>query len=215
MADDKLIKAKRDAKARKPKFTRTDSHKKDRVESGTWRRPKGLQSKMRLHKKGYHRTVDTGYGTPAALRGTTRDGLIIKRVDNLKDLEQLDPKKDAALIGNLGRRKKEELINKAQEKGVTLANLAVKAYQEQTKKLQELKQKKKETLKQKAEAKRKAEKAKKEEEAKQEEAPAEQQAEEKPSDDKASQQDQAPPEDDKKQQEKEEKDKVLTSKKGY
>lgn len=214
MADDKLIKAKRDAKARKPKFTRTDSHKKDRVESGTWRRPKGLQSKMRLHKKGYHRTVDTGYGTPKELRGTTRDGLAIKRVENKNDLEQLDPKADAALIGNVGRKKKEELIKAAQEKGLALANLAVKAYQEKTAKLEELKKRKKETLKRKAEAKRKAEKAKKEEEAKQEEAPAEKEAEEKPSEDEASQQDQSAPDEEKKK-EKEEKDKVLTSKKGY
>ena len=219
MTDDNLIKAKKEAKARQPRFNRTDGHKKRRTKQG-WRRPKGLQSKMRLHRKGYSRTVKTGYGTPAALRGTTRDGLTIKRVENKHDLDQLDPKTDAALLGNLGRKKKEDLIKAAQEKGLALANLSAKAYQEHTKKLTEAKKRKKATLKQKAEAKRKkAEQEKQEQEAQKESqdeqgGDTQQQGAEKQEASTDEKQDQSADEE-KKQQEKQEKDKVLTSKKGY
>ena len=50
-------------KKKKPKFIRQDAHKKGRL-AKKWRKPKGLQSKMRLCKKGYRKRISKGYKSP-------------------------------------------------------------------------------------------------------------------------------------------------------
>lgn len=196
---EKLIKEKQAMKAKKPNFVRADAHKKTRLGSG-WRRPKGLQNKMRLGKKGYRVNVRTGYKTPAVLQDT-KMGLEIVRVYNLAELEALDPKKQAAEIAKVGRKNKTELIEAAKKKNITLVNLPVDKYQEKSKALAEEREAKKKALAQKAAAKEK-ETQKKEAEAAKKEAEEKKAAEEKT-------------EEEVKAAEKAEKDKVLTSKKGY
>lgn len=198
---EKLIKDKAAKKARKPTFTRADSHKKSRLGEG-WRKPKGLQNKMRLHKRGYKTVVKPGYGTPSQLKHTA-NGKAIVAVHNEQELIAVDPKTQAALIANVGRKKKEQLITIAQEKKITIVNLAVTQYQEKTKATLKAKEDKKKAYDEKLAAQEKkakaAEKKKAEEEqkAKEQEAAAEENAGE-----------------DKKEEEKKELDKVLTSKKG-
>lgn len=200
MMDDKLLKQKQDKKAKKPAFTRADSHKKQRLNDG-WRKPKGWQNKMRLHKRGYKDVVSTGYGTPDALRNKTLKGLAIITISTLKELEAIDPKKEAALISKVGRKKKEELIAAAQKKGVALVNLSVKTYQEKTQAALKAKAEKRKELDEKA--------AEKEKKAKEAEAAAKKKEEEK----KAKEAEEKTDEE-KKSEEKKELDKVLTSKKG-
>lgn len=195
---DKLLKEKQAQKARNPTFTRADNHKKGKL-GDAWRKPKGWQNKMRLHKKGYKKVVSTGYGTPADLRDHNKAGLAIVTVSTMKELEALDPKKACALISKVGRKKKEELIAAAQKKNITLANLPVKAYQEKTQANLKAKAEKKKALNEKAAEKEKKAKAAAEAKKKEEEEKAK--TEEKT-------------DDDKKTEEKKELDKVLTSKKG-
>ncbi|MBN1275164.1 hypothetical protein JXA12_02635 [Candidatus Woesearchaeota archaeon] len=196
---EKLLKAKQDKKAANPSFTRADSHKKRRLNEG-WRRPKGLHNKMRLRKKGYKDVVKTGHGTPSALRGKDATGKAITAVSTLAELEALDPKTQAALLANTGRKKKEQLIEAAKKKGLAITNLPVAAYQERTKALLKEKEDKK-----RREAERQAAKDKKLKEA---EKRAAKKAEE------AAKDEAAKSDEEKKQEAKKEQDKVLTSKKG-
>ncbi|MCX6814623.1 MAG: 50S ribosomal protein L32e [Candidatus Aenigmarchaeota archaeon] len=89
----------------------------------TWRRPKGRHSKMRKQERGRGRIPKPGYGSPAALRGLDRQGFLPVRVFNLKDLEKLDPEKEKAVIAStVGRKKRLEILKKAEEKGIAVAN---------------------------------------------------------------------------------------------
>ncbi len=203
-----LLETKQKKKATKPDFKRTDAHKKLRLHSG-WRKPKGLQNKMRLQFKGYRRIVKSGYQTPAQLKNKNSSGLEIVIVNNMAELEALDKKTQAALIGNLGRKKKEQMIKKAQDSGITLVNLSVKSYMEKTKTMLEDKSKKKEAL-----LKKQKEKEEKEKKSKQKAEAEAAKAKAKTEEAEAKKSEQKAPED-KKEQEKKEQDKVLTSKKGY
>ncbi len=189
-----LLKIKKEKKKKNPEFKRADAHKKKRLNKG-WRRPKGLQNKMRLQKKGYRKIVKAGYRTPKELRGTNEKGMELIIINNLKELEQVNKEKQAIIIGKTGRKKKQEIISKAEELRITIENLSVKKYLETTRKKQEEKAVKKEELKKKQEEKEKEAKEKKKQETKEKESKEKEKTEE-----------------EKKLEEKKEKDKILTTK---
>ena len=90
-----LLKIRKKMKAKKPNFIRQDAHKKAEI-SKKWRKARGLQSKMRLCKKGYRRSPSKGYRTPAAVRGLHESGVSAVVVYSKKDLEQI--KDEGAII---------------------------------------------------------------------------------------------------------------------
>lgn len=120
--DTKLLDAKKEMKAKKPKFTRQDAHKKARLRK-CWRKPKGLHSKMRLKKAGYRRGVEVGYGTPAGLRGINRKGLLPVAVSNISDLKKIGEGKAALIASKVGQKKRMEIAKKASELGIMVINI--------------------------------------------------------------------------------------------
>ena len=146
---------------KKPSFSRQDSHKKKRLGS-KWRRPKGLQSKMRLQKKGYKRIVEVGFGTRKDEKGKIND-LEVVLVFNKKDLENIDIKKQGIIISsNVGTRNKIEIIKEAEDKKINILN--VKNPKDYIKNIEDkrAKIKKEKEEKQKAKEERKKAKPKKE-----------------------------------------------------
>jgi large subunit ribosomal protein L32e len=159
----KFIELRKKLKSRKPVFKTHDSHKKKRVGDG-WRRPKGRQNKMRLHRKGYARDCSTGFGSPAMAKGLSPTGLTQNIIHTLIDFECLEPSKDGIIIsGPIGMKKKTELLDFAVGKGFKILNLNVDKFKEtynkmlQNKKEQKSKLNKKKTEKQKIAAKPKKE----------------------------------------------------------
>jgi len=194
MKKEELLEMRKKKKSKKPAFIRQDAHKKIRLgRSKTWRRPKGRHSKMRLCKAGHAKMPTTGWGTPKEIRHLHKSGLKMVMVCNLKDLTGLKKEEDGVVLSSsMGKKKKFEVIKKAEEMGLKILNIRdTKAYAEKfKKKVEEKKQKR--AKKAEAKSKKKAkEKPKKEEKPK---ATAE-----------AS-------EEDKKKEEKKEKDKILTKK---
>ncbi|MCF7798713.1 hypothetical protein K9M74_02315 [Candidatus Woesearchaeota archaeon] len=113
-------------KSKKPTFTRHDAHKKKRVGTG-WRRPKGRQNKMRLHRKGYAKIRSTGYSSPVDVRGLSKEGLTQNVVANLKDFTTLNAKKDGVIIAStVGGRKRIVLLDFIEKNNFTLINLDAK-----------------------------------------------------------------------------------------
>ena len=90
---------------------------------GKWRKPRGKQSKQRLHMKGRPKVVRVGYKAPKELRFLHPSGYYEVLVRNLKDLEKIDKEKQAIRIAsNVGRKKREEIIKKAKEMGIKILN---------------------------------------------------------------------------------------------
>jgi large subunit ribosomal protein L32e len=181
-----------------PTFIRHDAHKKKRVGTG-WRRPKGHQNKMRLHKKGYARDCATGFGSPKAAYGLSREGLNQCVVFNLSDLASLNLKTDGVIIARtLGDRKRAAIIKESTEKGFTILNIKAENFNKKLEEKVAIKAAHKKVLdkknKDKSNAKAALKKKQKEEAAKEKK--------------------KTLSEEDKKVQEKKEQDKVLTKKGG-
>lgn len=112
-------------KAKKPTFTRQDSHKKKRIDS-SWRKPRGLHSKVRLKKRGYVRSPDSGWRAPRAVRGLDPSGLVPVRVANLSQLARIDPAREGAMIcASVGDRKRKAIIEAAQKRSIRILNKPV------------------------------------------------------------------------------------------
>src|SRR3989338_1001078 len=167
-------------------FVRHDFHKK-RL-SKKWVKPKGVHAKVKLKRSGHPMPVSSGYGSPRDERGRSREGLIVRIVNNENELEKTDAKREGVIIARgVGMKKKLFLLGKANERGIKVLNLNVDDYiKEKEDKLKKRLEKKKE--KEKRKEKKKDEKSEKKDE----------KLEEKLS------------EEDKKEQEKKEKDKLLT-----
>ncbi|MBD3313912.1 hypothetical protein GF345_05715 [Candidatus Woesearchaeota archaeon] len=200
--EEDMLELRRRIKKRKPDFIRKDSNKKKRLEK-KWVKPRGLQSKLRLQKRGHRKTVSTGYGSPNAVKFADRSGLMIFTAHNT-DLAAVDPKKEGIIIsGSVGLKKKIEIIKEAVNKGITMLNINdpqafIKDKEDMVKKRKEQRDEK---LKKKDEEKkkRKSESQKKEQE-------------EEGIEKALSEEDKKEQEEKKKEEEKKERDRVLTQK---
>ena len=112
-------------KRNKPKFLRTDWHKKVRLGKGVkknqkWHGAKGRQNKLRLNRKGRMQRPKVGWGANNAEKGFIA-GLESVRVENIKDVEAVKAGQ-GILIANVGKKKRAEIIAKATEKKLTIVN---------------------------------------------------------------------------------------------
>ncbi len=121
MAETKTIQAKK----KKPTFLRTDWHKKIKLGSTVkknrkWRGAKGRQNKIRLNRKGYGARPKIGYGEDSKIRHQV-NGMDVTRVENVADLAAA-PKTHGVLIASVGKKKRMEIIEAANKKGLTILN---------------------------------------------------------------------------------------------
>ena len=106
-------------KAKKPKFERQDVNI-FRQFRGTWRKPKGIHSKLRRGFKGHKASPSIGYSGPKSVKGLTRDGLLPVLVSNIKELDKIN-QDCAVVIGHcVGTKKRLQILNKAKEKKIRI-----------------------------------------------------------------------------------------------
>ena len=99
---------------------------KRRKKKQVWRRPTGRDNPMREKKRGYPAIVSIGYKKSKEESGKIK-GKVPVEVRNLKELEKV--KKDEIIVlGNVGKKKKIELVKKAKEKGLEISNVNIKKY---------------------------------------------------------------------------------------
>ena len=162
-----LLAHRRMIKRRKPTFIRQDAHKKGKLDA-LWRKPKGLQSKMRKHLRGYRRSPSSGFRSPQLVRGLDKRGLLPLVVHNKADLQRLDPQKNSVILGStLGNRKKLEVLQYALEKRFNVLNVkdakkTIADINESLKKRVEAKKKAREEKKKKSDLKKRSEEKKEE-----------------------------------------------------
>jgi len=109
-------------KKKTPKFRRQEWFRYSRLDTG-YRRAKGLHSKARRHLKYRPPSPRIGYRTQAEIRGLHPSGFREVMVYRPNDIESIDPKKEAARIGStVGARKREDIIEIADKRGIRILN---------------------------------------------------------------------------------------------
>ncbi|MEM2760102.1 MAG: 50S ribosomal protein L32e [Nitrososphaerales archaeon] len=122
MVNIELLKQRQQIKSHKPDFVRQESWRYKRVKPN-WRKPKGIDSKMRKQKKGWPRIVKIGYRGPRVSRYLHPSGYYDKLVHNVNELSNLDSNKDAARIAaTVGKRKRKEIIERAKSLNIKVLN---------------------------------------------------------------------------------------------
>ena len=111
-------------KKRKPSFSRQDAHKKKRL-GWAWRKPKGLQSKMRLRLKHHKRVVKIGYKSPQLAHGYSPQGFMPRHIETLVQVALLQKGDGAIIARTTSLRTKLILIKACEEKGIPILNVNV------------------------------------------------------------------------------------------
>jgi large subunit ribosomal protein L32e len=118
----KALKARKRAKKKKPDFVRSESWRYAKLKE-SWRRPRGLDHKMRRKIKGWPPTVSVGYKGPKVARGLHPSGYKEVLVHNAKEISNIDPKTEAARIAHtVGKKKRVQIIAAAKKKKVFILN---------------------------------------------------------------------------------------------
>lgn len=105
-----------------PKFVRWLSTSLKRVKS-PWRKPQGINSKVRAKLKGKLPMPTAGYGAPKKLRYLHPSGFKDILIYNVKDLEKVTAGKEAVRIAaTVGKRKRNEILKKAEEMKLKVLN---------------------------------------------------------------------------------------------
>jgi len=110
-------------KKKQPAFRRQEWYRYKRLSRSSWRKPNGLQSKMRLNRKYRPPMVRIGYRKISSARGLHPSGFEEVMVHNQNDLEGLDPETQAIRIGaRVGNRKRLEIHDRANSLGIRVLN---------------------------------------------------------------------------------------------
>ncbi len=117
-----LVAKRKQASESRPAFVRQESWRYVRIHP-EWRKPKGIDSKMRRQDKGWPPLVRVGYRGPADARGLHPSGHIEVVVYRPADLASLVPGRDVARIGGtVGAKKRAAILERANELGIRVLN---------------------------------------------------------------------------------------------
>ena len=118
----RLMEIKLAMKKRRPSFKRQEFNKRIRLSRSSWRKPRGVDSKMREQRGGYRSIVKIGYGTPRKLRGRLSNGLIEVKVSTVKELNSMTKDQIAVISRNIGNRRRLELLKEALKSKILISN---------------------------------------------------------------------------------------------
>ena len=140
---EKALKLRERVKKKKPNFVRHEGWRYKRLSEG-WRRPRGLDNKMRRKIKGWPPTVNVGYRGPKATRGLHPSGYKEVLVYNTEELKKIDSETQAIRIAHtVGKRKRAKILVEARKRKITILNLKeVKEVVEEKEKEEKLKKEK-------------------------------------------------------------------------
>ena len=110
-------------KKKQPAFRRQEWYRYKRLSRSSWRKPSGLQSKVRLNRKYRPPMARIGYRKISSVRGLHPSGFEEVLVHKSSDLEGLDPETQAVRIGaRVGNRKRLDIHDRANSLGIRILN---------------------------------------------------------------------------------------------
>jgi large subunit ribosomal protein L32e len=113
----------RQIKKRTPHFLRDEGFRYKRIPKN-WRRPTGYTSKLRINLKYRPSKVRVGFRGPKIVRGLHASGFKEMIIHTVKELETIDPKKQAVRIGGtVGTKKRLEIVKRAGELDIRVLNM--------------------------------------------------------------------------------------------
>jgi len=113
----------RERAKKKPKFVRQESWRYVRLKEN-WRRPTGIDNKVRKKFKGWPPPVSSGYRRPKTIRGLHPSGYEEVLVYNAEHLKDIDPKNQAIRIAHIvGKRKRMQILVEARKKKIIVLNI--------------------------------------------------------------------------------------------
>ena len=119
---EKALRVRKRLKRKKPIFVRHESWRYDRLKEN-WRRPRGIDNKMRRKIKGWPSTVNVGYRGPKAVRGIHPSGYEEVLVHNAEELKGINPKTQAVRIAHtVSKRTRAKILVEARKKKITVLN---------------------------------------------------------------------------------------------
>jgi large subunit ribosomal protein L32e len=120
--NEEMLKLRKRIKKKKPEFKRQEWFRKKSL-GKKWRKPRGIHSKLRRQEKAKGSLPKPGYGSPSVVRGLDRKGYREVVVRNVKDLKNINPKEDVAVISKtVGRKKKFEILEEANKRNIKVSN---------------------------------------------------------------------------------------------
>ncbi|XP_065072155.1 large ribosomal subunit protein eL32-like [Rhopilema esculentum] len=111
-------------KKRTKKFIRHQSDRYDKLKTN-WRKPKGIDNRVRRKFKGQYLMPSIGYGSNKNTRHLMPDGFKKFVVHNVKELELLLMLKGsyaAEIAHNVSSRKRKDIVDRAQQLSVKVTN---------------------------------------------------------------------------------------------
>jgi large subunit ribosomal protein L32e len=159
------LKVRRRAKKSKPAFVRPESWRYDKF-SVSWRRPRGLDNKIRRKIKGWPPGPSVGYKGPKIARGLHPSGYEEALVHNVEEVTKVNAETHAIRIAHtVGKKKRMQIIAEAKKLNLVILNFKeIKALAKEEEAKEEAKPteaKEKAAEKQKAPEKKKAKKEEK------------------------------------------------------
>jgi len=117
-----LVAKRKELSENRPAFVRQESWRYVRIHP-EWRKPKGVDNKVRRQDKGWPVLVRVGYRGPAESRGLHPSGHYELMVYKTSDLDAAVPGRDVARIGGrVGAKKRAAILERATELGIRVVN---------------------------------------------------------------------------------------------
>jgi len=123
--EEPALKLRERIKSKRPQFRRQEAWRYKRLsgKKEKWRKAEGIDSKMRLKKKGWPKSPEIGYRGPKKVRNFHPSGYEEVLVFNVDGLDNVDPKSQVVRIAHtVGAKKRVEISTRAEEKGVRILN---------------------------------------------------------------------------------------------